>query len=158
MQPRTRAGLIIGVIGLIINICVAGFVGFCGPFFSLIAGGVAGFFAVQQEKPLTKNNGARVGATAGGIAGGLMIIGQIIGGLGALAYMQSSGTTLPFGQMPELGDSAAQVGFYAAGVGTALCFGIFGTLLAAGAGAAAGYLGTSDQPTMSPPSQNSMSG
>lgn len=157
MQPRTRIGLIVGVIGLVLNICVAGFVGICGPFFSLLAGGVAGFLAVQREKPLTKNSGARIGATAGGIAGGLIIIGQIIGGLGALAYMQSSGATLPFGQMPELGDPAAQAGFYAAGVGTALCFGIIGALLAAGAGAGAGYLGTSDQPSMPPPSQDIMS-
>jgi len=157
MQPRTRIGLIVGVIGLVLNICVAGFIGICGPFLSLVAGGVAGFFAVRQEKPLTKNDGARAGATAGGIAGALIILGQIIGGLGALAYMQSTGTPTPFGQMPDLGDPATSIGFYAGGVGTALCFGVVGALLAAGAGAGAGYLGTSDQPTMPPPSQNIMS-
>lgn len=109
MQPRTRIGLIVGVIGLVLNICVAGFVGFCGPFLSLVAGGIAGYFATKQEKPLTKNAGTRVGATAGGIAGGLIILGQIIGGLGALAYMQSSGATTPFGQLPDLsGDPATQ--------------------------------------------------
>ena len=64
MQPRTRIGLIVGMIGLVLNICVAGFVGFCGPFLALVAGGIAGFFAAQQEKPLTKNEGARLGATA----------------------------------------------------------------------------------------------
>src|SRR5688572_29533130 len=153
MQPRTRIGLIVGVIGLVLNICVAGFIGFCGPFLSLVAGGIAGFFATQQEKPLTKNEGARVGATAGGIAGGLIILGQIIGGVGALAYMQSTGATTPFGQMPELGDPATSIGFYAGGIGTALCFGVIGALLAAGAGAGAGYLATSNQP-MIPPSQN----
>jgi hypothetical protein len=155
MQPRTRIGLIVGVIGLVLNICVAGFIGFCGPFFSLVAGGIAGFFATQQEKPLTKNEGARVGATAGGIAGGLIILGQIIGGVGALAYMQSTGATTPFGQMPDLGDPASSIGFYAGGFGTALCFGVIGALLAAGAGAGAGYLATSNQP-MTPPSQNIM--
>jgi hypothetical protein len=156
MQPRTRIGLIVGVIGLVLNICVAGFIGFCGPFLSLVAGGIAGFFATQQEKPLTKNEGARVGATAGGIAGGLIILGQIIGGVGALAYMQSTGATTPFGQMPDLGDPATSIGFYAGGIGTALCFGVIGALLAAGAGAGAGYLATSNQP-MTPPSQNIMS-
>jgi hypothetical protein len=156
MQPRTRVGLIVGVIGLVLNICVAGFIGFCGPVLSLVAGGIAGFFATRQEKPLTKNEGARIGATAGGIAGGLIILGQIIGGLGALAYMQSTGATTPFGQMPELGDPAASIGFYAGGIGTALCFGVVGALLAAGAGAGTGYLGTSDQP-MTPPAQNIMS-
>lgn len=50
MQPRVRIGLIVGAIGLVLNICVAGFVGFCGPFFSLLAGGIAGFLTAQQEK------------------------------------------------------------------------------------------------------------
>jgi len=157
MQPRIRIGLIVGVIGLVLNICVAGFIGVCGPFLSLVAGGIAGFFAIRQEKPLTKNEGARVGATAGGIAGALIILGQIIGGVGALAYMQSTGAQTPFGQIPEFsGDPATQIGFYAGGIGTALCFGVVGALLAAGAGAGTGYLATSDQPMM-PPSQNVMS-
>ena len=157
MQPRTRIGLIVGVIGLVLNICVAGFLGFCGPFLSLVAGGIAGFFATQQEKPFTKNEGARVGATAGGIAGALIILGQILGGLGALVYMQSSGAQLPFGQLPDpSSDPAMQIGYYAGGIGTAVCFGLIGALLAAGAGAAAGYLATSDQP-MTPPSQNIVS-
>ena len=157
MQPRIRIGLIVGVIGLVLNICVAGFIGVCGPFLSLVAGGIAGFFAIRQEKPLTKNEGARVGATAGGIAGALIILGQIIGGVGALAYMQSTGAQTPFGQIPEFsGDPATQIGFYAGGIGTALCFGVVGALLAAGAGAGTGYLATSDQP-MTPPSQNVMS-
>jgi hypothetical protein len=156
MQPRTRIGLILGVIGLVLNICVAGFLGFCGPVVSLIAGGVAGFFATQQEKPLTKNEGARVGATAGGIAGALIILGQLIGGIGSLAYMQSSGAQTPFGPIPDLSDPATAIGFYGGGMVTALCFGIIGALLAAGAGAGAGYLATTDQP-MTPPSQNIMS-
>ena len=54
MQPRTRIGLIVGVIGLVLNICVAGFIGFCGPVLSLIAGGIAGYFATQQESHLQK--------------------------------------------------------------------------------------------------------
>ena len=156
MQSRTRIGLIVGVIGLVLNICVAGFLGFCGPFLSLVAGGIAGFLATQQEKPFTKNEGARVGATAGGIAGALIILGQIIGGIGALAYMQSTGAQTPFGAVPELGDPATSIGFYGGGIATAVCFGIIGALLAAGAGAGAGYLTASDQP-MTPPSQNIMS-
>ncbi|HLO16067.1 MAG TPA: hypothetical protein VK206_14640 [Anaerolineales bacterium] len=157
MQARTRTGLIVGVIGLVLNICVAGFIGFCGPGLSLIAGAIAGFLAAQQEKPATKNEGARAGAIAGGIAGTLIILGQIIGGIGALFYMQSSGTSTPFGQVPSLsGDPSTQVIYYATGAGTALCFGIIGALLAAGAGAGTGYLSTSERPVM-PPSANIMS-
>lgn len=153
MQPRVRIGLIAGVIGLVLNICVSGFLGFCGPLLSLIAGGAAGYFAVQQERPGAKREGARVGATAGGIAGGLIILGQMLGGVGALFFMQSSGMESPFGQVPPpTGDPTTQVAYYAAGLGTAFCFGVIGALLAAGAGAGAGYLGTSDQPAASPPS------
>jgi len=157
MQPRIRIGLIVGVIGLVLNICVSGFLGFCGPVVSLIAGAVAGFFATQQERPSTKNEGARAGATAGGIAGGLIILGQMIGGVGALFFMQSSGFESPFGQIPSVsGDATTQIAYYAGGLGTAICFGLVGALLAAGAGAGAGYLGTSDQP-VAPPPQNIMS-
>ena len=150
MQARTRIGLIVGVIGLILNICVAGFVGFCGPFLSLVAGGVAGYMTAQREKPLTKMEGARAGATAGGIAGGLIILGQILGGIGALLFMQASNRPTLFGQLPDLsGDPAAQAGFYAGGLGTALCFGVVGALLAAGAGVS--YLTASEQSTLPPP-------
>ena len=157
MQPRIRIGLIVGVIGLVLNICVSGFLGFCGPVVSLIAGGVAGFFTAQQERLATKSDGTRAGATAGGIAGGLIILGQMIGGVGALFFMQSSGVESPFGQIPTLSsDPATQIGYYAGGLGTAICFGLVGALLAAGAGAGAGYLGTPDQPAVPPP-QNIMS-
>ena len=146
MQPRIRIGLIVGAIGLVLNICVSGFIGLCGPLVSLIAGGAAGFFAAQQEKLGTKGDGARAGATAGGIAGGLIIIGQLIGGIAALAYMQYSGMQTIFGQVPTTGDSASSIGYYLGGLGTGICFGLVGAALAAGAGAGAGYLGTPDQP------------
>src|SRR5262245_30068857 len=123
MQPRVRVGLIVGVIGLVLNACVAGVVGFCGPVLSLIAGGVAGFLAAQQEKPAVKGEGARAGAIAGGISGGLIILGQIIGGVGALVYFQFSGAKLPFGSIPNASaDPSTQLIYYLSGAGTALCF------------------------------------
>ena len=146
MQPRIKLGLIVGAIGAVLNICVAGFVGLCGPVVSLLAGAAAGYFAAQQEKLGVKADGARAGATAGAIAGGLIIVGQIIGGVGALAFMQASGTQLPFGTIPSGSDgTSVQLLYYLSGAGTAFCFGIFGTLLAAGAGAGTGYLVTTDQ-------------
>jgi hypothetical protein len=151
MQPRIRIGLIVGAIGLVLNICVSGFIGFCGPVFSLIAGGAAGFFAAQQERLPSKGDGARAGATAGGIAGALIILGQLIGGVGALFFLQSTGAQLPIGQVPSVADDAsAQMVYYLSGAATALCFGVIGALLAAGAGAGAGYLATSDQPVTNP--------
>jgi hypothetical protein len=154
MQPRIKMGLVIGLVGLALNVCVAGFVGFCGPLVSLLAGGLAGFLAAQQEKLATKSEGAKAGAISGGIAGGLIIIGQVIGGIAALAIMQSTGTEIPFGTIPDASDPAGMVAFYGGGIGTGLCFGIIGALLAAGAGAGTGYMTTVDQsqPPVSPPS------
>ena len=85
------------------------FIGICGPLVSLLAGGVAGFLAAQQEKLPTKNDGAKAGAMAGGIAGALVIIGQIIGGISALAIMQATGAQLPFGTIPSTGDPSGMV-------------------------------------------------
>ncbi|MBC7875695.1 MAG: hypothetical protein H7Y59_00875 [Anaerolineales bacterium] len=152
MQPRIKMGLSVGAIGLALNVCVAGFIGLCGPIISLLAGGAAGYFAVQQEKPSTKNEGAKAGAMAGGIAGALVIIGQVIGGVGALAIMQVSGTQLPFGEVPALsGDPSGMIGYYLGGLGTGICLGIVGAVLAAGVGAGVGYMSTQEQaPTSAP--------
>jgi hypothetical protein len=142
MQPRIKMGLTVGAIGLALNVCVSGFVGFCGPFVSLLAGAAAGFLAARQEKLSAKRDGAKAGAMAGGIAGALVIIGQVIGGIAALALIQTSGMQLPFGQVPSTENPAGSLVYYASGIGTGLCFGIVGAILAAGAGAGTGYLGT----------------
>jgi hypothetical protein len=152
MQPRIKMGLAIGTVGLALNICVSGFIGFCGPLVSLIAGGAAGFLAAQQEKLPARSDGAKAGATAGGIAGALVIIGQLIGGMAALAYMQMSGAQVPFGEVPTANsDPALMVGYYLGGIGTGLCFGIVGAILAAGVGAGAGYMATQEQPSANTP-------
>jgi hypothetical protein len=108
---------------------------------------VAGFLAAQQERLGVKADGARAGATAGGIAGGLMILGQLIGGIGALVYLQFSGGDTPFGAIPSGGPES--IGYYLGGIGTGICFGIVGAALAAGVGAGAGYLATQEQPPSS---------
>ncbi|MFN8410832.1 MAG: hypothetical protein U0Z26_00440 [Anaerolineales bacterium] len=145
MKPRIKMGLIVGGIGLVLNACISGAIGICGPFASLIAGGIAGYFAANQEKLFPKSEGAKAGGIAGGIAGGLMIIGQLIGGMVALAYMQYSGAKALLGTMPQSGDTTQMAIFYGSGLLTGVCFGLFGAALAAGAGAAAGYIATPDQ-------------
>ncbi|MFN8387746.1 MAG: hypothetical protein U0V48_08355 [Anaerolineales bacterium] len=152
MKPRVKLGLIVGAIGLVLNICVSAFVGFCGPVFSLVAGGVAGFLAAQQEKLGIKSEGARAGATAGGIAGGLMILGQLLGGIGTLVYFQMQGADTLFGAVPTGGSSS--VGYYLGGLATGLCFGLIGAALAAGTGAGAGYFATQEGPAQGQPPSN----
>ncbi|HAV79060.1 MAG TPA: hypothetical protein DCX53_17050 [Anaerolineae bacterium] len=152
MQPRIKLGLTIGAIGLVLNICVAGFIGLCGPVLSLIAGAVAGYLTTMQEKPATKSDGARAGAISGAVAGVLIIVGQILGGIGALIYIQSTGAPTLFGDVPSISSDPAQlVGYYIGGIGTGICFGVVGALLAAGTGAGAGYLATTEQTGSIPP-------
>ena len=147
MQPRVRMGLIVGAIGAVLNACVSAAFGFCGPFVSLIGGALAGYFAAQQEKAPSKNEGAKLGAISGAIAGALILIGQVIGGIAALAFVQMSGMQVPFGNVPSTSaDPGQQVIFYVSGIGTGICFGLVGTALAAMAGAGTGYLGTPEQP------------
>jgi len=152
MQSRIKVGLLVGLIGLVLNVCVAGFIGICGPLVSLIAGALAGFFTARQEKPTAKSAGAQAGAISGAIAGALVLIGQVLGGVGALAFMQYSGTRLAFGQIPTpSADPSQQAIFYLSGIGAACCFGLVGVVLSALAGAGTGYIGTPEQPLASTP-------
>jgi hypothetical protein len=83
-----------------------------------------------------------------------MLIGQIIGGIGAIMLIQSIGSQPLFGSLPTT--DAEQVGYVVGGVIAGFCFGIFGIMLGAGAGAGVGYL-TWKEPTpivYSPQPQN----
>jgi hypothetical protein len=147
MQPRIKVGLLVGAIGLILNICVSGAIGLCGPAVSLVGGALAGFFTAKQENPASKGEGARAGAISGAIAGALILIGQIIAAVGALALFQFGGMKIPFSAAPSISaDVSTQILYYASGVGTGVCFGLIGTVLAALVGAGTGYLGTPDRP------------
>ncbi len=143
MTPRIKFGLITGVAGLLLNICVATMLGICGPFVGLLAGAVAGLVTGLQEKLPTRRDGAIAGAVSGGIAGALVLVGQLIGAFGALALLQNSEVELPFGQIPgPQATDVEQFFFFGGAVFTGICFGIVGLGMAAVAGAVAGYLGT----------------
>lgn len=144
MQPRVTYGLVAGAIGLVINICISTAIGLCGPFVALLAGAAAAFFAARAENAPTKNDGARLGAISGAIAGGLILVGQLIGGVGALVLTMSMGIQPIIGTIPESSDVAGQALFLIVGLGVGLCFGLVGVALSALAGAGTGYLGTSE--------------
>lgn len=142
MQPKIKVGLLVGAVGLVLNICVSAAIGLCGPAVSLVGGAIAGFLAARQEKPATQGEGAKIGAISAAIAGAMILIGQIIAAVGALALIQFSGMQMPFGQVPSTSaDPATQAIFYLSGLGTGVCFGLIGVVLAALAGAGTGYLG-----------------
>jgi hypothetical protein len=143
VKARVKYGLIVGLAGLVLNACVSAAVGLCGPFLALLAGGAAGFLAAQGETANSQAHGARMGAVAGGIAGVLTLVGQLLGGLGMLVLFQLSGLSLPIGTIPDLSaDPSRQLMYYTSGLGVGTCLGLVGILLAALGGAGAGYLGT----------------
>ncbi len=156
MRPRVRNGLIVGAIGLVINIFVSALVGVCGPLVSLVGGGLAGYLTASQEKLPTKSSGASAGAISGAIAGGLILIGQILGALASLAFFQITGTRVPFGEIPSTGAGLVPtLTYYLVGSGTGFCIGLVGAILAALLGAGAAYVATPEQPQIfqGPPPQ-----
>lgn len=141
MKATVRYGLIVGVIGLVLNICVALVLGFCGPLATIIAGAIAGYLGARAETTVTKGDAAREGAIAGAITGGLMLFGQILGASLSLGFVQWTGIDFGFGTVPNANANPEElVAYYGAGLGVACCIGI-GDLIAGGiAGAIAGYL------------------
>jgi len=141
MRPRVKIGLIVGGIGLILNSIVAAAFGVCGPLLALAAGATAGYIASQKEKPASKADGARLGATAGGTAGALVFVGQIVGAIGALAILQLTGLQIPFTNAPApVSDAPMLIAYYLSGLGVGICFGTLGIVAAALGGGGAGYL------------------
>ena len=99
----------------------------------------------KEEALRIKKEGAQCGAGSGAIAGALLLVGQVIGSVGSLVWMQYSGMSTVLGEVPPpSADLTQQMIYYAAGLGTGLCIGLIGVVAAALSGAAAGYLGTTE--------------
>jgi hypothetical protein len=148
VRPRIIVAVIVGAAALIVNTIVSGFLGICGPFVSLVAGAIAGFFASRQEQPASQRDGARLGAISGLLVGAFTLVAQMVGALAALVLVQVTGIQLPFGSVPPPGASAPiQATYYLAGTGVAACLGVVGFLVAALGGAGGGYLGTRPRAT-----------
>lgn len=144
MTPRVRFGLILGGFGFVLNICVGALFGICGPVVALVAAAVAGYLAVQAENPTEQSEGARAGAVSGAIAGALVLGGQMLGVVASLTLVQSLGLETSFGQIPT--PEIEQTFYWLGGLGVGLCIGLVDVAIGAGAGAAAGYLGTPSNP------------
>jgi hypothetical protein len=147
MKPRVKYGLIVGVAGMLLNVCVSAALGVCGPMMSLLAGAIAGFLTGQAEQAPERGDGARLGAISGLIAGGLMLVGQLFGGAGILAFVQFAEIPIGFGTVPQTSDLVGTASYWGIGLGVAGCFGLVGLVLSALAGAAGGYLGTPSRKT-----------
>ncbi len=125
MQPRVKVGLLVGVIGLVVNVCMGGSISSSSLVVSLFAGALASYFVARQERPATKGAGAQAGAISGIIAGALIIIGEVIIAIGVLQFIQYAGISTAYGTIPpSSADAISQIIFYASGgVGIRTCAG-----------------------------------
>ncbi len=143
MKPFVKFGLIAGAVGFLVIVPISALMGICGPGVTLIAGAIAGFLSAYYDKAATRRDGAQSGAIAGAITGGITFIGQLIGVILVLSFVQRSGMPIMFGQVPTSSSPAYEhIVYYASGIGTGLCFGVIGIVLGAIAGGLAGAMGT----------------
>ncbi len=141
MNAKVRYGLLVGGVGAFVNLGVSTLLGFCGPITTLIAGGLAGWLTIRKLSGVTRAEGAAQGAMAGAVAGSLMLIGQVLGAIGALLIMQAMAIDPAVERMPT--SNIEQVSFWIGGLGVGVCFGVIGLVLGSGAGAATAALGWS---------------
>jgi hypothetical protein len=153
MTPRVKYGLIAGAVGLVLNSCISAALGICGPLVALLAGAVAGFLTVRAEDTPPQGEGARLGAISGLIAGALVFVGQLIGGVIVLALVPATGFQPIVGTLPAPSDITAQAAYWLGGMGVGVCFGMIGLAVSAGAGALAGYLATPSLAADLPPAE-----
>jgi hypothetical protein len=145
MSGRVKWGVIVGLVGMVANLVVSFVMGICGPLVTLLAGAIAGFLAARSEGPGPRVRSAQAGAVAGLLAGGLMLISQVVAGVAVVLFLQATGLPGLGGTIPANPTVAAQASFLVGALATGGCFGIIGLVLAALAGAAAGYLGGSGE-------------
>ena len=134
-----KAGLILGVVMLVLGIGGSLITPICVPCIALMAGVAAGYLAGVYEKPATSGGTAKVGAGAGAIGGAGALIGQIIGGILNAVIVGPQGIA-DFARMLDMpvsnNPNVAYIGF----IGGGFCFGILDILLMAGLGALGGIL------------------
>jgi len=137
MKPRIKTGLIVGVIGLILVVCISifGRIGW-NPIVFLLLGGTASFLSIRQERPNNKQDGVSIGATTGSIAGVMMIFGQFIGAVIILLAPPTAAEIATPGLSTQIGYQVGEA------TNTAVCIGFPLALIT---GVLMGYLMTSKQ-------------
>jgi hypothetical protein len=134
-----KAGLILGVVMLVLGIGGSLITPLCVPCIALAAGLGAGYLAGVFEKSETSGGAAKVGAIAGAIGGAGALLGQIIGGIINAIVVKPEGVAdmleqfgLPVASDPSL--------YYISFIGGGVCFGVIDIILMAGLGALGGIL------------------
>ncbi len=134
-----KAGLILGVVMLVLGIGGSLITPLCVPCIALLAGLGAGYLAGVYEKPLASGGAAKVGAIAGAIGGAGALLGQIVGGIlnSVMVDPQTIVNILEQLGLPTTYDPAT---LHIAQIGGGVCFGVLDIVLMAGLGALGGML------------------
>ena len=140
MRRHIKIGLIVGAVGLVVNIGVTFLIEICGPVTSTIAGIVAGFLSVRITNLPTRSQGAQIGSVSGAIAGVLVLVGQILGSAISLFLAQLLELALP-----STTTNTPQLAGNFSSISTSLCVGLIGISFSILVGAGAGYFGTTEK-------------
>lgn len=134
-----KAGLIFGVVMLVLGIGGSLITPICVPCIALMAGLGAGYLASVYEKRATSGDTAKTGAGAGAIAGAGALIGQLAG---SIINSMIVGPDTAAELLESWGVSAVSdpIFYYVGAIGGGLCFGIVDIALMAGFGALGGIL------------------
>lgn len=139
MRPSIKAGLIAGLIGLVLVFIGSAFSGICASVIQLLISGIAGYSSAQPGKNLSKGSGAREGAIAGAISAGIASHAPILVQVIMSALIRNS----PAYNGIYIGSSSFNTTewFFFYLIGLVLAITIGGII-----GAIAGYMGTSNKP------------
>ena len=134
-----KAGIILGIVMLVLGAGGSLITPICVPCIALIAGAGAGYLAGVYTKPATSGGTAKVGAGAGAIGGVGALIGQVIGGILNAVIVGPQGIA-EIAQMWDIPVSSDPIVAYIGFIGSGFCFGIIDIVLMAGLGALGGIL------------------
>ncbi|MFN8472330.1 MAG: hypothetical protein U0822_09080 [Anaerolineae bacterium] len=137
-----KAGIIFGLLALGLGASMTMISPVCLPPFALLLGLGAGYVGGFFDRPTDSRAALRAGAWAGLIAGVFMVIGQVLGTVGAATFLGPTRSALIMRSMgvPSFTPPGASFGFVGGLIGMLLIVGLVNVLVTGGAGAAGGAI------------------
>ncbi len=135
-----KAGIIIGLLALGLGGSLTMISPVCLPPFALLLGLGAGSLNGYFEHPRASSAALRGGAWAGLIAGIFMVLGQVLGTVGAASFLGPTRSALimrTFG-VPDFSPPGASFGYVGGLIGLLLIVGVVNVLVTAAAGGLGG--------------------
>ncbi|MFN8499084.1 MAG: hypothetical protein U0641_14635 [Anaerolineae bacterium] len=137
-----KAGIIFGLLALGLGASVTMLSSICLPFFALLIGLGAGYMGGFFDRPTESSGALRSGMWAGLIAGIFMVLGQILGTVGAATFLGPTRSALIVKSLglPSFNPPGAAYGFIGGLIGMLLIVGVVNVLVMAVAGVFGGAI------------------